>query len=278
MLDPADVLVLPHDVRHLPGRLVDDVRRVAHPLNSTAGEVLACPGESLGCAAERIARRWGLAPEQARADVLRFAWHLNAAALANVQRGTGRGSRTLAWIVLTLRLLPAGRLPQASVRRIALDTRSPSRAIGSAVISLGPRAVRAATVAAAVLALAGAAAGSVSPWAVVALAGSLGASLVVHETAHVVALAGEPAALVLAGPRTSLLHGDLGDRRRAVVAAVGPLATGAVGVVATAGALELSSALAALVACPPAGHALAATVASIDGRTACGLTATERRR
>ena len=72
----------------------------------------------------RSAERWGLAPDHARADVLGFAWVLNRALLANVERGTRWPAAVALWLALAIRLLPAGVMPPPRVTRYPLDTSS----------------------------------------------------------------------------------------------------------------------------------------------------------
>ena len=99
----------------------------------------------------------------------------------------------------------------------------------------------------------------------------VGLGLLVHEWGHASALLGRPAALVIAGRRTFVLHGKLEPTRGALVAAAGPGAAAALGTLVLA-----ASDLAGILQLVPLGGALAAhaaglTVVAGDGRAACGL-------
>jgi hypothetical protein len=90
--------------------------------------------------------------------------------------------------------------------------------------------------------------------------------VVLHESAHAVALHGIPRALVLNGLKPSLLHPPLGAARAVLVAAAGPV------VPALAGLLAVLLWNGSAPACAPlAAHALGLTVLAPDGRNACGL-------
>jgi hypothetical protein len=96
-----------------------------------------------------------------------------------------------------------------------------------------------------------------------AVAPALGAGVLMHELAHAAALHGLPRAGVRRGLRAAVLHPRLTQARALAVGAAGPLAP-------SLAALVLVH-RAPLAAVPLAAHALALTVASPDGRSACGL-------
>ncbi len=106
---------------------------------------------------------------------------------------------------------------------------------------------------------------------VVVVGGVAGLALLVHELGHVLALGRAPAAILLVGGRTSVVHGRGTPGRAVWVALAGPLAAVLLGMVLSVVALAEQSPAIALSACPAVGHALAATVAARDGRTVCGL-------
>lgn len=269
MLAPRDRLVLAPGVRLVAGALVDEVRAATYPLNAAAEVMLARAGEPLVESAVRIADRWGLPAEIASRDVMRCAAELNRHALANVECGAGALTRALLWVSSAVRLLPTGRLPGMIRRRRALDTRNVATALASSLRALWRRCCAVAGLASATLLLVGAPTSRDPLVSAVLLGAATGLALAVHEAAHVAALVGRRASLVLAGGRTSVLHADLPATRATVVALAGPLATAALGVGLASAGLLLGAATVALVACPFAGHALAVTLAGSDGRRAC---------
>ncbi|MGL6278202.1 MAG: hypothetical protein ACRC50_01425 [Gaiella sp.] len=271
MLDLADRIELPRGVRLEADAVVDDVRRDRFPANAAALAVLGHRSEPLAVAARDLSERWGLSPEQARADVLSFAWFLSAALLVNVRPGRSRRARALAWLVLAVRLLPIGRLPDVAPRRAPLDTSSPARALVTTACGMARRVVALSLVLLVALVPLWLVAGRTALDEAASLAGAAGAALLVHEVAHAVALAGVPAALVCAGPRTLVLHPMLPARRARLVALAGPALPTLLGVALATSALSVDSPTLALVACALGGHALSVTVACRDGRTACGL-------
>jgi hypothetical protein len=104
-----------------------------------------------------------------------------------------------------------------------------------------------------------------------ALPVGVAAGLVLHEAGHAAALTGIDAALVTAGMRTFVIHRPLAPRRRGIVAGAGPAAAAAAGVLAATAAWLVATPELALAACPLATHAIGLTVATGDGRAACGL-------
>jgi hypothetical protein len=271
MLDPADRLDLPDGIRLDGAEVVDDVRGERFAVNPAAVTVLRGAGETLGTAAGRLGAHWGLPPEQARTDVLSFAWSLNDALLANVLPGRARHERILSWIALALRLLPAGQLPHRVARRVGLDTTTVARAAVSGALAVVARSTAIAVVVAGVLAHLWLLAGAAATLEPIALGTATGAGLILHEAGHAAALVRVRAAIALTGRRTMVLHEPLLGARASLVALAGPAVPACLAACLATAALGTGDATAALAACPLGGHAVAATMLCGDGRTACGL-------
>jgi hypothetical protein len=266
MLEPVDAIELAAGVRVVGAAVEDDVRGAVFPANETALLVLGRAGEPLGETARALARAHAIDVRRAGDDVLRFAHALNRELLANVRHGRSRARRCVTWLRLALRLAPAGLLPSGAARRYPLDTSSAGRAALGAARALRRRSL---ALAAATLVLASP--GGVPPPGVLALALGVGVGLVAHEAGHAALLTGVGAALVVHGLRTFVIHPPLAPGRRGAVAAGGPGAAAAVGVgMVVIGWLTGLPEL-ALFGCAPAAHAAGLTVATPDGRTACGL-------
>ena len=270
MLSDTDAIVLADGVRVDSGGIVDEVRAERLPANATASFVLARAGQPLGAVAAELAFVYRVERGQARDDVLSFAYRLNRLLLVNVQPGSGRTRRLWSWLQGALRLVPANTVPRTAWRRVGLDTRSGMRA---ALCTLAAVRWRALTIGllAALLCVETAAVGGVVPgwsWVVVGVAAGLGLAL--HEAGHAMVLGGVPAALVLAGPRTFVLHRTVSTARRRLVALAGPTVPLAAGAFVAAAARPAGSTVLALAACALCGHGLGLTVATRDGRTACG--------
>jgi hypothetical protein len=271
MLSLEDSIALPAGVRVDGQVVIDDVRNARYPANDSALFVLRRAGRPLGDVAEELGRRHRLEPGRARTDVLAFAHALNRGLLANVVRRRPRHRRVLDWLTLAARLAPAGTLPASVARRSPLDTRTPIRAAASTARCLAGRALALAS-AVAVIALQPLPAAPVRVALVaIALGAGVGGSIILHEAGHAALLAGVGAALVLAGPRTYVLHAPVSPRRRWLVAAAGPASACGLGlaVVVLAWALRLPEL--AVAGCAPVGHAIGLTVATADGRAACGF-------
>ena len=265
MLGLADAIRLAPAVRVENGALADDARGACFPVNATGLFVLEHAGRPLGDVADELASRHGLEPERAQADVLRFAFSLNRAQLANISAGGSAFHRLVDWLRLAVRLAPAGTLPSLNVRRFPLDTSTPARAVVDAIGALRWRVVT--LVLAAVLVVAP---DGPTP-AVLALGLGVGAGLAAHEAGHAALLTGVAAALVVSGLRTYVIHPTLAPGRRRVVAAAGPAAAALLGIAAVALAWLVGMPELGLAGCPPAAHAVGLTVATGDGRVACGL-------
>ena len=270
MLGADDRIVLADGVHVHAGVVVDRVRGASAPVNGTGQFVLERIDRSLGEIGAELASRYQIELERAADDVLAFAWQLNRGLFANVRTDGGRLARARARLSLTLRLLPVGRLPTWRSRRGRLDTTTVPRAIATAVTAAARRGLAVGVAATLLLLDASLAAGAglVAPGAV-GLA--VGVGLVVHECGHAVALRGIPAALVSAGPRTYVLHAPLPPNRSAAVAAAGPFAAAAVGVWLVAFAAIVGVGWLALAGLPVAAHAIGLTVATHEGRKACGI-------
>ncbi len=271
MLSLEDTISLPTGVRVDGHAVVDDVRGARYPANDSARFVLRRAGRPLADVAEELGRRHGLEPSRARADVLGFAHALNQGLLANIVCHRPRHRRAVEWLALAARLAPAGVLPAPAARRTPLDTRTPLRAVVSTTRGLAGRAVALASVVAVIALQPLPAAPARVAFIALALGAGVGGGIVLHEAGHAAALVGVGAALVLAGPRTFVLHAPVSTRRRLVVAAAGPACSCGLGVTLIALAWALRLPELAIAGCAPAGHAVALTVATADGRTACGL-------
>jgi hypothetical protein len=267
----ADALSLPPGVRVERGSLADSVRGTAWPLNGSGAFVFERTGISVGQIARELADAFALPIEAARRDVLSFAWHLNALALVNVERKEPLLRRCADWLVLLIRLAPAGAFPARVARRRALDTRTTPRAIGSCLLAVFPRtsAVAGISIVAMLPFLGAAGASGIGVALALGLATGLGLGL--HEAGHAALLRGVPSALVVRGRRTFVLHAAVGESRRSVVAVAGPLVAALVGVAFSRGGAGLAEPGLALAGCPLAAHALALTVVGGDGRIACRL-------
>ena len=271
MIADTDTVRLAPGVAFHAGQVTDPVRGVTWPLNGSGAFVLARAGRPVGAIVRELADAFSLPGETARADVLRFVWHLNALALVNIESEGSRLRRLNGWVQLAARLAPAGVVPAARARRRALDTRSVPRAVVSSFAATLPRVAVVAAVAAALAAHVAAIIGA-SGLAVPAVLGlGAGVGLGLHEAAHAALLRGVPSALVTRGRRTYVLHAAVTPTRRSAVALAGPLTVAGIGVgCVLAGALAAAPVL-ALAGCPLTAHALALTVVGGDGRVACGL-------
>jgi len=271
MIAATDRIVLAAGVTVRQGCLADEVRGESWPLNGSAAFVLGRSGEPIGVTVREMAESFSLPLETARADVLRFVWHLNGLALVNVESGGRRVERLLGWLRLALRLAPAGSVPASLTRRRPLDTRSAVRGLGSCLAAGARRTAAVAALATVAAFEVFAAAGSPGRALPLALGVCTGVGLGLHEAAHAAMLQGVPSAFVTRGRRTFVLHAALPAGRRSLVALAGPLAVAAIGVGCLASAALVTAPCLAVAGCPLAAHALALTVLTGDGRVACGL-------
>ncbi len=271
MIRDSDRLVLAPGVAYANSRLTDAVRGEGWPLNESGVHVIERIARPVGDIVRETGRAWAVPAETARDDVFRFAWRLNALGLVNVERDVSIVRRVVDWIVLALRLAPAGALPGAIARRRSIDTRSCSRAVGSTLAATLPRA---AALAAAATAIAGhllLIAGAPGVLGALALGLGVGVGVGLHEAGHAAALRGVPAALLTRGPRIHVMHARIGSRRRWVVALAGPLAVSLLGLGLVVGGVLTAAPAVAVGGCPLVAHAFGLTVACGDGRVACGL-------
>lgn len=271
MLELTDVIELPAGVVLRDGALVDEVVRTSWPMNTAGAFVVAREGRPLGEVAGDVAAAYDLPGEQARADVLAFAWQLNRLALANIGRRGGRLGHLTAWLLLALRLAPAGALPPLAVRRCTLDTTTAARAVAGVARGLLRRCLLLGVAAAVLVAHLGLIGGQPSLLLPAAAGGAVGISVALHEAGHAIALRGIPSALVLRSVRASVVHAPAGSRRRALVAMTGPGVVVASGIGLLSAAVLLGAPSLAAAGGPAALHAVALTVLASDGRTACGL-------
>ena len=271
MITDTDTLALPRGVALVAGRLFDSVRGTSWPLNGSGTFVLARSDRPIGETVNELSEAFSVPLETARRDVLGFLCRLNALALVNVERHESRVRRIAEWLQLAARLAPAGALPGVMARRRALDTRSVSLAVTSALRASSARAgsvAAGATVVAIHVSVVGGAPALVAP---LALGTATGIGLGLHEAAHVAALLGVPSALVTHGRRTRVIHAAVSSSRRSIVALAGPLVVAALGVGLIVAGTALGMPIPTIVGCPLAAHALALTVVGGDGRTVCGL-------
>jgi len=271
MIADADALTLAPGVALECGQLSDAVRGTAWPLNGSGVFVLGRAGSSVGEIACDLADAFSLPVEEARGDVLRFAWHLNALALVNIGRQEALLRRFVDWLLLALELAPAGAFPAPVARRRALDTRTVPRAVGSCLVATMPRVVAVASFATVAIALSVGVVGASGLGVSVALGLATGLGLGLHEAAHTALLRGVPSALVVRGRRTFVLHAPVGPTRRSIVALAGPLVVTLIGVAFSLAGTGLADPGLTIAGCPLAAHALALTVAGGDGRIACGI-------
>jgi hypothetical protein len=269
MLDLSDTIRLAEGVRFERGALLDDVRSSRVPANATADFVLRRLDRPLGAIADELARTYAIDRVDARNDVLAFAYGLNRLLLADVHPGRRRWTRWREWIAIALRLAPGARLPRSPWRRVRVDTASPLRAAVATLWVLKARTLAIAAMAFFLELQAAALSGASASLSLVGIAVAVGLGLALHEAGHAAALVGIPAAVVLAGSRTFVVHPSLAGLRRRLVAAAGPAAPLVPATVLTTAARPLGSLAIALAACAFGGHAVGLTVATGDGRAAC---------
>lgn len=258
MIRPNDRIELAPGVTLEEGELVDDVRRTRVHLNPTAAVALHAATPAL--MAERLRARYEVDSARAEADAVLLCAQLNAALLANVQVTPPR--LVVRWLFTALMLAPLRRLPVWPARRRAVRTSTTYGALAS--VARGTLAT--ATVVAVATALPLALVGAPGVGVVVGLGAAFG--LVLHESAHAIALRGTAAALIVRGVRVSLLHARLDRRREQIVAAAGPLAVVGAALVSVGPALaglDLAVSLPAVLGL----HALGLTVLAPDGRKLC---------
>jgi hypothetical protein len=227
--------------------------------------VLARVGRPLEATVADLSRHARIDPVRARMDVLRFAYALNRELLANITHRSRWPARLGAWLRLAARLAPAGALPPFVAHRTALDTTTRLRSARGVLGALWRRG--AGTAAAAALL------GAPGRPTVGALALGLGVAIgpTAHEIGHVWLLGGAAAALVVCGLRTYVMHAPLSPARRRRVAAGGPSLAAVLGVGAVTAAWLAAAPGLALLGGALVVHAVGLTVATADGRTACGL-------
>ncbi len=209
MIASTDSISLAPGVALEAGRLTDAVRGDSWPLNASGAFVLARVGRPVGVVVRELAEAFSLTSEQARADVLRFVWHLNRLALVNVERESSRLRQLAEWARLAARLAPAGAVPAAISRRRALDTESVGRALVSSLVAVLPRSCLVGVIAT-VLALQLTLVLGLGPAVPVLIGVGTGVGLGLHEAAHAVLLRGVPSAFVCRGRRTYVLHARVG--------------------------------------------------------------------
>jgi hypothetical protein len=258
VIRPNDRIELAPRVTLEEGELVDHVRRTRVRLSPTAAVAVHAATPAL--MAERLSARYDVDSTRAEADAVLLCAQLNAALLANVEVAPPR--LIVRWLIAASMLASVRVVPAWPPRRRAVRT---STTYG-ALASVARGTVAAATVVAVATALPLALVGAPGVGLVVGLGAALG--LVLHETAHAIALRGTAAALIVRGVRVSLLHAQLDPRRERIVAAAGPLAVVGAAIASLGPAqagLDLAASLPAVLGL----HALGLTVLAPDGRKLC---------
>jgi hypothetical protein len=269
MIGPFDRVRLPEGVELRDDALVDVLRPSRVPVNATA--LVALRASTPREAADALERRYGVALEPALRDVLSLFAELNARFLLNVTPRGGGAAFAWRWLRAVPALLPLGRLPTTASARRAVDTANARSLARTGPLALAPFAALVLVAGSASSAVLLAAFGVIEP-VLFATLGVAGAAVVaLHELAHLAALRGIPACVVVRGLRASVVHRAASPRRTRAAAASGPV-VGLVLAFLLAGVLcvrpSTEGAAAALVCLV---NAFGLTVASRDGRTLCGL-------
>ena len=264
--------MLPEGVTLAEAGLSDSVRGVVLPVNPTGRLIVAhADGRSLAEIACVLAERFGLAREQALADVLTFARELNEKLLLNLHRRGDPFRLAGRWLRSAGCLFPLGIVPEPPRRRRALATTGHAVAALAVARALAGFGLAAATGTGASTLFVLASLGVRDLPTAVALGGAVGVGIVAHEGGHAARLRGVPACVAVGGLRPFVLHAPLDARRRASAALAGPAAGVALGWVVLAAALAFDAEIAAVASVILAAQALGLTVGARDGRRACGL-------
>lgn len=269
MIPPAARVRLAAGVTVVDSRLVDEVQGGDCRLEGAGAAIAAAAdGRTVEEIARLVAARYRVEQARALEDTRRFCSELDALLLLEVRLPLRTVPRRLGDAV---RLLASGLLPAWSAARRPLDTASAaaaawtaSRAVLRPAGAAGALAAAAATLPAALLpgyALA------VGPAAGLGVA----AALLVHEAGHAALLRGVPAFVAVEALSARVVHRRLDARRRARVAAAGPLAATGAGWVVLAVAALTGLGEAVVAALVLLAQPLALTAAAGDGRVACGL-------
>ncbi len=269
MIGPFDRVRLPKGVELRDDALVDVLRPSAVPVNATA--LVALDARTASEAAAALERRYGVDAETALRDVLSLFAELNARFLLNVSPRWRIAAVAWRWLRTVPALLPLGRLPTTARARRAVDTSSACSLARTAPVALAPFLALLLVAGTTTSALLLAAFGVTAPTLFATLGIAIAAAVALHELAHLAALRGVPACIVVRGFRASVVHGAVSPRRTRAVAASGPVAGIALALclVALASVRPSTEAGAAALVC--FANALGLTVASRDGRALCGL-------
>ncbi|HXN00627.1 MAG TPA: PqqD family peptide modification chaperone [Candidatus Dormibacteraeota bacterium] len=267
MIDLADRLELPTDVRFDGDALHDLALGEAYPLRGSGmeGMALLAAGYSIRDAAQTLAARFDVNPQTVQRDLAEFAFQLSRAQLVNL-RPSGWRARLRRALQVSLFLVVAHRWPPARVRRYALadgGALTLLRQIASVVgIRMAPLWI---ALIGTLLLPALLFAPALTP-ALAAMAVGLVAAVIAHECGHAVAArrAGAGCFLIRSGWRVAVVHHAGPDR--GLVHASGPLICGLVGMAGLAAASTIHSLPLAFAALPFVVQLLALTVLAQDGR------------
>ncbi len=269
MIGPFDRVRLPEGVELRDGALVDVLRPSAVPVNPTA--LIALDARTPHEAAAALERRYGVDAEAALRDVLSLFAELNARFLLNVSPRWGVAAVAWRWLRTLPALLPVGRLPTTARARRSVDTSSARSLARTAPAALAPFVALLLAAGTTLSALLLTAFAVNAPTLFVTLGVAIAAVVALHELAHLAALHGVPACIVVRGFRASVVHRAISPRRTRVVAASGPVAGLALALCLVAVTCVQPSAEGAAAALVCFSNALGLTVVSRDGRTRCGL-------
>jgi len=267
MIDLADRLELPTDVRFDGDALHDLALGEAYPLRGSGmeGMALLAAGYSIRDAARTLAVRFDVNPQTVQHDLTEFAFQLSRAQLVNL-RPSGWRARLRRALQVSLFLVVAHRWPPARIRRYALPDggalpllRQIASVVGIRMAPLWIGLIGTLLLPALLFAPA------LAP-ALAAMAVGLVAAVIAHEGGHAVAArrAGAGCFLVRSGWRVAVVHHAGPDR--SLVHASGPLVCGLVGLAGLAAASPIHSLPLAFAALPFVVQLLALTVLAQDGR------------
>jgi hypothetical protein len=267
MIDLADRLELPADVRFDGDALHDLALGEAYPLRGSGleGMALLAAGYSIRDAARTLAARFDVNPQTVQRDLADFALQLSRAQLVNL-RPRGWRARLRRALQVTLFLVVAHRWPPARIRRYALASGGALTVLRqiAAVVGIRMAPLWIAFIGSLLLPALLFAPALIPAFA--AMATGLVAAVIAHEGGHAIAArrTGGGCFLVRSGWRVAVVHHAGADRRW--VHASGPLICGLSGMAGLAASSAIQSLPLALAALPFVVQLLALTVLAKDGR------------